>query len=333
MVDIKKRLIKNLPQLLDKMSGSKVVVIGDLILDRFLYGTVDRISPEAPVPVVDVREERNLLGGAANVVRNIRALGGNTCPVGVVGFDVAADEIELMLKGSGIEPVGLVVDRLRPTAVKTRVIAQHQQVVRFDREEKKPLTPEVSRKVRESALSALSGASAIIVSDYGKGVVHAELMAEVVALAKRMSIPVCVDPKPVNISLYRGASVITPNSKETEAMSGMGTATDEEATAAGKALMEKLGTESILVTRGERGMTLVQRDAKPTHIPTMAKDVFDVTGAGDTAISVFTLAWAAGADIADAAYLANLASGIVVGKLGTAVVTPEELKEALLACV
>ena len=313
--------------LLGKMAQKRIAVIGDLILDKFLYGAVSRISPEAPVPVVDLREERHLLGGAANVVRNIASLGATPELVGVAGEDAEAAEFLALLEKAGGRGKGIVTDPSRPTAVKTRVIAQHQQVVRFDREEKAPLPMEIALKVRERALDAVSRADAVVISDYGKGIITRELFAAVTGAAKERGIPLAVDPKPLNTNCYKGAGVLTPNAKETEEMSGLSVTTDEEAEAAGTKLMDMLDAGAMLVTRGERGMTLVRRDGVTTHIPTQAKDVYDVTGAGDTAISILTLAWAAGADLTEAALLANIASGIVVGKLGTAVVTPAELIE------
>ncbi|PLX41317.1 MAG: D-glycero-beta-D-manno-heptose-7-phosphate kinase [Deltaproteobacteria bacterium] len=316
-----------LKALLGKMAQKRIAVIGDLILDKFLYGSVSRISPEAPVPVVDLREERHLLGGAANVVRNIASLGAAPELVGVAGDDAEAVEFLALLEKAGGRGKGIVTDPGRPTAVKTRIIAQHQQVVRFDREEKSPLPLEIALKVKERALDAVGRADAVVISDYGKGIITRELFSAVAELAKERGIPLSVDPKPPNTNCYRGAGVLTPNAKETEEMSGLPVGTDEEAEVAGKKLMEMLAAGAMLVTRGERGMTLVRRDGITTHIPTQAKDVYDVTGAGDTAISILTLAWAAGADLTEAALLANIASGIVVGKLGTAVVSPAELIE------
>jgi D-beta-D-heptose 7-phosphate kinase/D-beta-D-heptose 1-phosphate adenosyltransferase len=315
--------------LLARMAKSKVVVVGDVILDRFVYGTVERISPEAPVPVVDVQHTARVLGGAANVVRNLRSLGADALLVGVVGADGPARTLHRLLEKDGASSEGLVEVHGRQTAVKTRIIAQKQQVVRFDRESKGALPGETAGRLGDAVARALKGAHAVIVSDYGKGVVSAELMAQLAAHTTEAGIPLAVDPKPQNRALYHGVGIITPNVKETEAMCALSVSTDAEAEAAGFALLRKLDTRAILVTRGEKGMTLVERGKKKAvHIPTRARDVFDVTGAGDTAISVLTLAWAAGADLATAAMLANCAGGVVVGKLGTAVVSPEELRKA-----
>ncbi len=307
---------------------TRVVVIGDVILDRFLYGVAERISPEAPVPVVDVSNETQRLGGSANVVRNLRALGAQVTLVGVLGDDSGAKRIRELLNEVETSQDGLVVDTTRPTAVKTRVFAQHQQVVRFDREGKGALDGAATAKLVANATAAVAGASAVIISDYAKGVVCPEVLDCVRPLAAK-GLPVTVDPKPANAGMYKGLGVITPNAKETLEMSGVFPGEDEDAVRAGSLLVKKLELSSILVTRGERGMTLVDAEGDAEHIPTRAKDVFDVTGAGDTAISVFTLAWASGATLLEAAALANLASGIVVGKLGTAVVDVDELEKAL----
>jgi D-beta-D-heptose 7-phosphate kinase/D-beta-D-heptose 1-phosphate adenosyltransferase len=317
---------RSLDRMLNRTSPVRVAVVGDVILDRFLYGSVERISPEAPVPVVDVREDVYRLGGAANVVRNLHALGADVSMVGVVGDDDDADNLRERLQLHGSHDTGLVIDAARPTAVKTRVIAQHQQVVRFDKEDRNPLSDEVVGRLLERMNEAIDGADAVIVSDYGKGVVTERIMAPLRQRAQEKGLIVAVDPKPQNIDRYRGMGAMTPNAKETEAMCGINVMADADAERAGRALMEKLETRAMLITRGEKGMTLVQADGDTHHIPTRARDVFDVTGAGDTAISMLTLAWAAGCDLIHAAELANRASGIVVGKLGTAVVTPEELR-------
>ncbi len=309
----------------------RVVVVGDVVLDRFLYGAVDRISPEAPVPVVDVEREVFRLGGAANVVHNLRALGAEAGLIGVVGDDADAEWLRARLAELGVDPDGLVVAEDRPTAVKTRVIAQHQQVVRFDRERRGALAVSTANRLAAVLGAALATADAVIVSDYGKGVVDAPLMDALVPACRARGVFAAVDPKPSNRSCYRGVDLITPNARETEAMVGASVGTDPEAEAAGEALRADLDLGSVLVTRGERGMTLVAGDGPAVHIPARARDVYDVTGAGDTTIAVLTAARAAGAPLAAAACLANLAAGIVVGKLGTAVTTRDELAAAVAA--
>lgn len=308
---------------------TRVAVVGDVILDQFIYGVVERISPEAPVPVVEVLDEDVFrLGGAANVVHNLRALGAEADLVGLVGTDAAGKRIRDEIAALGVPEEGLVDVAGRPTAVKTRVIAQHQQVVRFDREGRAPLPTEARAQIEERLRGLLPEVGAVVVSDYGKGLVSRRLVEILLAGARESGTFVAVDPKPVNAACYWGVDAVTPNTKETETMTGLPARTDIEAVGAGESLLEQLETRAVLLTRGERGMTLVRRGEPAVHIPTRARDVYDVTGAGDTTISVLTLARAAGADLAEAACLANLAAGIVVGKLGTAVVTLEELRRA-----
>ncbi|MBI5015097.1 MAG: D-glycero-beta-D-manno-heptose-7-phosphate kinase [Deltaproteobacteria bacterium] len=316
-------------RLLDRFAQMRVGVLGDVMLDQFVYGKVERISPEAPVPVVEVEREVFHLGGAANVVHNLRSLGASVDLVGVLGEDDMAAVVKAHLAALGVMTDGLVAVPGRPTALKTRVIAQHQQVVRFDREHKNPLPADVVAALGQCVEACVPKLRAVIVSDYGKGVVGPEVMETLLAAAGRHGVWVFVDPKPPNVALYRGVDVVTPNLKETEEMTGRRARTDDEAVAAGRALRDRLGARAILVTRGERGMTLVTEDEAPTHIPTHARDVFDVTGAGDTAISTLALAWAAGAPLTEAAQLANVAAGIVVGKLGTAAVSAAECLDAL----
>jgi D-beta-D-heptose 7-phosphate kinase/D-beta-D-heptose 1-phosphate adenosyltransferase len=304
-------------------------VVGDVVLDQFLYGAVDRISPEAPVPVVDVEREVYRLGGAANVVHNIAALGCGVEVFGVVGADASAERLREKLDGLGAGQGGLLEVADRPTAIKTRVIAQHQQVVRFDRESRHPLDSELARQLLDRFGDRVRGLDAVIVSDYGKGVVGPGLMAGLVEACRKAGIALAVDPKPVNAALYRGVGVMTPNAKETEALVGFPVASDDEAVRAGEALLERFAGEAMLVTRGERGMTLVERGREAVHIGTQARDVFDVTGAGDTTISVLMLARSAGCSFREAACLANAAAGLVVGKLGTAVVSLRELGAAV----
>ena len=320
-----------LDRLLERLPHLKLAVVGDVILDRFLYGAVDRISPEAPVPVVDVEREVFRLGGAANVVQNLTALGSGVEISGVVGADSSAARLREELAAVGVDAAGLVELAGRPTAIKTRVIAQHQQVVRFDREQRGPLPEACVRQLLDRVLAGLGATDGVIVSDYGKGVIGAGLMAELVPACRERRIPLAVDPKPLNAELYRGASVMTPNTKETEAITGLPVRTDEDAERAGALLLDRYAGDAALVTRGEKGVTLVQRDDAPVHIGTRARDVYDVTGAGDTTISVLTLALAAGCTYPEAASLANIAAGVVVAKLGTAALSVAELRDAVAA--
>lgn len=318
---------------LDRLSrpgaAVRVAVVGDVMLDRFLYGTADRISPEAPVPVVAVTEEAYRLGGAANVARNLRSLGAQAELIGAVGSDAAARRLRAALRRLGIGEGGLVEERRRPTSVKTRVMARHQQVVRFDQERPGPLPDSAVDSLFRALDGLVPSAQAVIVSDYGKGVVSAELMGRLKAAARSAGALVAVDPKPANKDHYEGVDLVTPNAAEAQAMSGLAAGTDAEAEEAGSRILETLRPRAVLLTRGERGMSLIRAGHPPFHVSARARDVFDVTGAGDTAVSVLALAWASGAAPEEAVCVANLAAGIVVGKLGTAVVTLDELRDAL----
>jgi len=313
---------------LEKFPGVRVLVLGDIMQDIFIWGRVKRISPEAPVPVVEVQRQTAMLGGAANVVHNLRALEAQAGLAGVVGDDEAGRAILAELDRAGVDRCGVVMEPGRPTSVKTRIIAHHQQVVRFDHEEKRPIA-EASRQalVRELG-KELAGSHALIVSDYAKGVISRGLMQEVIGLAGER--PVVVDPKVKNLDCFRGATVITPNHAEAGEALGMELEDGASLERAGWELLKRLEARAVLITRGEEGISLFEKGEKVSrHIPAEAREVFDVTGAGDTVIATFTLALAAGMSLFDATRTANLAAGIVVGKLGTSTVTREELREAL----
>ncbi|MEW6220341.1 MAG: D-glycero-beta-D-manno-heptose-7-phosphate kinase [Thermodesulfobacteriota bacterium] len=310
---------------------ARILVVGDVIVDHFIWGQVSRISPEAPVPVVNVRRESLLLGGAANVLHNIRALGGQACLCGVVGSDPAGDRLFELLDAIDAPATAILRHPDRPTSIKTRVIAHHQQVVRFDRETCADLDPASAAALLAMIGHALGQVQVVIVSDYGKGVVTGDLMAGLVPMARAKGIPVVVDPKPQHRDLFAGVGLITPNQLEAERMAGLPVDSEADLVAAAQGLRERLACEAVLVTRGEAGMTLVERDRPALTIPTQAREVFDVTGAGDTVIATLALGLAAGLPLAAAAALANVAAGIVVGKLGTATTSPQELTAALAA--
>jgi D-beta-D-heptose 7-phosphate kinase/D-beta-D-heptose 1-phosphate adenosyltransferase len=300
------------------------------MLDQFIRGGVSRLSPEAPVPVVQVRSESFLLGGAGNVAHNLAALGAQVEVVGVVGDDPGGRMLMDDFAAERVEVGHVVTDPSRVTSQKCRVIAERQQVVRYDRETAPPLSPQAERGVLEGISAALPGAQALILSDYGKGVVSRRVIAAAIAGARRHRIPVTVDPKIEHFSFYRGVDCITPNTAE--AWSGMHRPPkpgNEPLTELGWDILKLLKSRSVLITRGPDGMSLFEAGGRLTHIPTVAREVFDVTGAGDTVISVLTLCLARGADIRDAAVVSNHAAGIVVGKLGTAVCTVPELQGAL----
>ena len=311
------------------LAGKKVLVVGDLMVDHYIWGKVSRISPEAPIPVVHVGEETWRLGGAANVAANLAALGAKVALVGVVGKDATGRHLRSLLEEKGIDSSAIIEDESRPTIQKTRVIAQHQQVVRVDREKSAWLDAKVREALIEKALAAAKGADAILFSDYAKGVLTQPVAAKLIELGRAQGSVLSVDPKPANIGLFKGASIITPNQGEAQAASGITMDSEAHVEEAGRKLLKDLECKAVLITRGEHGMSLFENGQPTTHIATRAQEVFDVTGAGDTVISTLTLALAAGASYADAAYLANAAAGIVVGEVGVAAVSPAQLEGAL----
>ncbi len=312
---------------LRQFKKKKILVIGDLILDRYIWGKVERISPEAPVPVVEVVQENFLLGGAANVAHNIVSLGGRATIVGVTGRDRGGDIIRKLMEDKGIHCEG-VFQETRATTVKTRVIAHNQQIVRFDREERSRVDGKTFAGILHFIAEAISDHDAAIISDYKKGVISADLMKAIVKKARRGKIFVSVDPKVGHFHCYRNVSLVTPNIHEASSASGIEIKDATSLEKAGRVLLRKISCDAVLLTRGEHGMSLFRKDTV-VHIPTVAKKVYDVTGAGDTVIAAFTLAHAAGAEMEEAAVIANHAAGIVVGEVGTAVVTPEQLRRSL----
>jgi len=306
-----------------------VLVVGDLILDHYVMGKVSRISPEAPVPVVHVESESLRLGGAANVFNNILALGGKADICGVIGADESGRLLmkELGSKRSGRG--GVVIDHDRPTTRKSRVIAHNQQIVRYDIEGRHELKSMLRRRILRYVESRLRELSCIVISDYAKGVVSASLMSDITRLAALRKVPVVVDPKVEHFGYYKGVSLITPNHLEATQASGLHGNDDQTINEAGAMIRQRLGCQSVLVTRGEKGMSLYEGDGSSWHLPTQARQVYDVTGAGDTVIGTLALALSAGADMKDSAIMANHAAGIVVGMVGTATVSPEQLSEAL----
>ncbi len=318
------------PALLKRFAHLKALVIGDLMLDHFLWGSVSRISPEAPVPVVEVSRETEMPGGAGNVAINMAALGAEVFVAGVVGQDRAAERLFTLFQRFPIHTESVIRTQDRPTIMKTRIIAHHQQVVRVDRELRSELSPEVRKQIWAQVENLASRVDAIILSDYGKGVIHPSLINALLPLARRRGIPITVDPKIENFGLYRQVTCVTPNLQE--AMAGAHVprvGSEEDIIKLGQYILKKLNVQSVLITRGEKGMSLFEKKKPPVHIPTRAREVYDVTGAGDTVISTLTLALAAGAPLRAAAELSNYAAGIVVGKLGTATVNRVELETAV----
>ncbi len=318
-----------LRQYVERFPQASVLVVGDLILDHYVWGRVTRISPEAPVPVVHVTSEEFKLGGAANVFNNIHALGGQADICGVVGSDESGrrllKELGVRRKGRG----GVIIDPERPTTRKSRVVAHHQQVVRFDVETRQELRPTLQKRIVRYVESRLREISCLVVSDYAKGVVTQSLMAELTRLAAQRGIPILVDPKVEHFSYYKGVTLVTPNHLEATQAAGMQGDDDHTIHEAGTMIRQRLGCQAVLVTRGEKGMSLFEGDGVQWHIPTRARQVYDVTGAGDTVVGTLALALATGTNLRDAAYLANQAAGIVVGLVGTATVTRKQLSDAL----
>lgn len=312
-----------------KFPRASVLVIGDLILDHYIWGTVSRISPEAPVPVVHVTSESLKLGGAANVYNNIVSLGGRADLCGIVGADESGHQLLKQLGTTRHGRGGIVIDPDRPTTRKTRIIAHNQQIVRYDIERRTDISALHQRRLLRYVESRIRDVSCLVVSDYAKGVVTAALMAELTRLAALRRIPIIVDPKVEHFSFYKGVTVVTPNHLEATQAAGVHGDSDEVVGQAGEILRQRLGCEYVLITRGEKGMSLFETNGSHWHIPTVARQVYDVTGAGDTVVGTLALALATGAPIREGAILANHAAGIVVGMIGTATVTPQQLTEAL----
>ena len=312
-------------------SKSGVLVIGDVMVDHFIWGKVSRISPEAPVPVVDVQKDSILLGGCANVLNSIYAMGGKVYVTGVIGADDIGQGLVNELRSRKIDTAGIVVEKGRPTTLKTRVVAHGQQVVRFDQESRKPIPKASTQKILEYVKALHNKIGAIVVSDYSKGVISKELIEGIKSIVKDSNIFICLDPKQSDFSVYQGVHVITPNHHEAQRAAGMEINNSNDLMLLGEKLLNKFDFKALLVTRGEEGMSLFEKRRKieHTYFPAQAKEIYDVTGAGDTVIGVLALALAASADLKEATCLANHAAGIVVGKVGTATVSQEELKEVL----
>ena len=317
-------------EILRNFQRRKILVIGDVMLDRFLFGKAERISPEAPVPVVTIDQEKVHLGGAGNVAANISSLGGTPLIVGVVGNDLEGSRVRELLRSLKLPDDGLLVDKERITTVKTRIIAHNQQVVRTDWEKKTPLSPTMEKAIVSLLSDVLNNVDAVIVSDYAKGMITPKIMSYILTEGRKRDLFVAVDPKIKNKELYRGADIITPNVNEASALSDIEIGNEEELIRAGRRILRQFRLRALVITRGERGISLFLRDEdSAVHIPAEAREVYDVTGAGDTVIASFTLSKASSASWQEAAIIANSAAGVVVGKLGTATVSIDELEESL----
>jgi rfaE bifunctional protein kinase chain/domain len=336
--------VKNLKAIINSFNKAKVLVLGDLILDEYIWGSVDRISPEAPVPVVWANKRTYVPGGAANVANNIRALGAKVCLAGVMGKDKNTDILFSELKKRKIQTNAIFIEPKRHTTLKTRIIAGHQQAIRVDWEHTDSLPAELNSRIIKFIEKNIDGFDAIIIEDYGKGVINMPLLNAVIELAHTHNNIITVDPKEEHFLYYRGVTSITPNRRELEnairnlkikdtenrfKINNDRLFTDRDIDLAARQILKYLGLESVLVTLGEHGMKLFEKSGRMTHIPTVAQEVFDVSGAGDTVIACFTLALSCGASKLEAAHIANFAAGIVVGKVGTAVTTRKELLRRL----
>jgi D-beta-D-heptose 7-phosphate kinase/D-beta-D-heptose 1-phosphate adenosyltransferase len=313
---------------LEQLSGRHVVVAGDVMLDEFARGDVRRISPEAPVPVLEVTSRAHALGGAANAAANVASLGGRATLVGIVGEDPGGAVVADLLAKRSIG-ANLVRDRERPTTHKTRLVARGQQIVRIDQESREPATGETRARLTEAVRTAGATADAFIVSDYAKGAVTPELTADIVDVARKRGAAVVADPKQRDLRAYRGVTVITPNHGELELAVGRPLVTDADFASAAAEVLPLLEGGALLATRGADGMTLFEPGQAPFHVKAAAKSVFDVTGAGDTVVATLAIALAGGASLRDAVLVASAAASVVVSKVGTATASPDELAEAL----
>jgi len=314
---------------LSRFTGRRLMVLGDLMLDHYLWGRVERISPEAPVPVVEIQRESSSLGGAGNVAANLSALGAEPVLVGTVGADSRAQQLLDAFAEHGVATGAIVRDAERPTTIKTRIIAQSQQVVRADWESRADVTGVALAAMLETITREMPRCEGLIVSDYGKGVITRASLEHAIGLAKQQGIPIAVDPKESHIDAYRGVSILTPNQHEAGWVMGQRITDEASLMEVGWELQKRLDAECALITRGPEGMSLFERNGQYTHLPTVAREVYDVTGAGDTVVSVVALALAAGATYPEACYLANHAAGVVIREVGTATCSPSQLRNSI----
>ncbi|MDR1486584.1 MAG: D-glycero-beta-D-manno-heptose-7-phosphate kinase [Deltaproteobacteria bacterium] len=325
-------MLNRTQQTLQKIASAKVLCLGDLMLDRYIYGLATRLSPEAPVPIINVKRKTHMPGGLGNVVMNVKSLGGAPMAVGLAGRDAEAETLKLLLE-KAVDPLSppLIQDPDRPTTIKTRIIAGIQQVARFDEESQSPLSDQATARYQQAVLSRLDDVSAVVLSDYGKGVLSTRMCAWVLDQADKRGKPVVVDPKGSDYGRYRGADLVTPNRQELALAAGRDIARSpqEVLTEAGLELMKRHGLKNLLITRSEDGMTLLLNSGEVRHFPTKAKEVFDVSGAGDTVVAAMSCALAANLSLEAGAEIATLAAAIVVGKVGTATATAKEILDSL----
>ncbi len=320
---------QRLAEIISAFQTKSVLIIGDIMIDEYLWGDVHRLSPEAPVPVIEVAKESIRFGGAANVAFNLKTLGCRPVLIGLRGTDMMGQQLESLLEETGLNSSGIIQSALRPTTVKTRIIGNNQHIARVDREIQQEIDSGLEDKVLEKTEQHLVNCDALIFEDYNKGLITSRLIREITALSREKKIPVLVDPKFNHFMEYKQATVFKPNIKEAAQALARKIETDEEVNAAGNDLLEKLAAESILLTRGPKGTSLFARGREPVHIPTLARKVADVSGAGDTVISAFTAALTGGASLSEAAFLANFAAGMVVEEVGIIPIRRDDLLHRL----
>lgn len=321
--------IRELKDTIDCFDKVRILVVGDMMLDQFIQATVSRISPEAPVPIAEVVSEVFKPGGTANTINNIRSLGGSIIPVGIIGDDAEGKKLINLITDKEMDKDCVLVDSSRPTTVKTRIVADGQQIVRVDREKTESIDYKHTRKIVDFVKENIDYINAIVISDYDKGVITGKLLENLIPLAKKYNKPVIADPKVAHFLDYKGVRVVTPNVKEASIATGTRFINETSVINMGQWILTRVDCDAVLITRGKDGMSLFEKEGKVTHIPAIAKEVYDVTGAGDTVTSVVALALAAGTDMLQAAILANSAASVVVSKIGTATLTRDELKNQI----
>lgn len=322
--------MNDLKDLVEKFQKTSIMVVGDVMLDSFVYGGVSRISPEGPIPVLSVSREDTMLGGAGNVFANLRAMGCAVEVVSVIGQDAAGREIADCIEDLGAKSAGLVIDDHRPTILKTRYLSQNQQLLRVDREQSTAIASKTEDQIFDYVSNNIGSAQLLILSDYGKGTLTLNLIKKLIQLGKKNKISVIVDPKGKDFSIYKGASLVTPNRNElSDATGGMAVKTDKDIEAAAQVLLKQSGIDNVIATRSEDGISVVSKKGHATHIPTEAREVYDVSGAGDTVVAALAASIATGASLEEAAQLANVAGGLAVAKVGTAIIRDSELIEAI----
>jgi D-glycero-beta-D-manno-heptose-7-phosphate kinase len=315
-------------EILSGIQGKRIAVVGDVMLDRYFWGAVHRISPEAPVPVIDIERETAHLGGASNVAANIQSLGAVPLMLGIVGKDADGERLMGLLGEAKMSVSGIIADASRPTTVKTRIMGNNQHIARLDREVKTPIAENVANALLEALKRDVASLTGVILEDYNKGVITPFLIREIIALARQYSVPVFVDPKFANFFAYQGVTLFKPNTKETHDALGFALSSEEDVQKAGKILLEKLNCENVLITLGARGMQLFERNGNIHTVRTQARHIADVSGAGDTAIATLAAAYSAGASIVESAFLANAAAGAVCEEPGIVAITPSRLLAA-----